>query len=392
MQLSIIIVSYNVKYYLEQCLCSVLAACKSLSAEIIVIDNASADGSIEYLTAKFSQVIFINNRDNTGFAKANNKALLTATGKYILYLNPDTILPEDVLLNCVSFLDDHNEAGAAGVKMLNGNGSFLPESKRSLPSLTASFFKLSGMAALFPHSSFFNKYALGNLDENKVHQVKVLAGAFLISRKEILLSLNGFDEDFFMYGEDIDLSYRIEKAGYKNFYLGNNTIIHFKGESTKSDTTYVKNFYEAMEIFVRKHYSRPSSFFIKPAVRFAALLATSAQKVNNILSFSNKQMNKDFILAGDEAAVASAAFILQTHNYSYKTITGNWEMINRILTENTTGAANLVFCLDDKGYENCIRFVEKNENRFAYYWHNKGTKSIISGSNGVAIPQISIDK
>ncbi len=257
---------------------AVLAACTNIEAEIIVIDNTSSDNSIDYLQPKFPQVNFINNEINEGFAKANNKALSAAKGKYILYLNPDTILSEDVISNCISFLDEHNEAGAAGVKMVDGNGSFLPESKRAFPSVITSFFKLSGMAILFKKSSVFNKYALGNLDENNIHEADVLSGAFFLSRKEILLKLNGFDEDFFMYGEDIDLSYRIIKTGYKNYYLGNNIIVHFKGESTKNDKTYLKNFYGAMKIFVDKHYKNASSLLLLKAAITASAFISSASK------------------------------------------------------------------------------------------------------------------
>jgi GT2 family glycosyltransferase len=389
MQLTVIIVSYNVKFYLEQCLYSILAACKNITTEIIVIDNASADRSLAYLQPKFPQVNFIKNEVNTGFAKANNKALLSANGKYILYINPDTILPEDILVNCISFLNDHNEAGAVGVKMLDGNGNFLPESKRSFPSVPASFFKLSGIAGLFPHSAIFNKYALGNLDENTVYEVEVLAGAFLISRKEILLALNGFDEDFFMYGEDIDLSYRIKKAGYRNYYLGNNVIVHFKGESTKNDSAYIRNFYEAMQIFVRKHYSRALSLLIKPAVDIAAFMASSLQKMKKILPAGKKQINKEFILAGDAESVDSAAFILKESGYSYKILTGEWEVIIHTLAEDSV-AYNLVFCLNDTGYANCIQFIKNNKNRFAFYWHYKNAECILSGSNATAIPQIYI--
>jgi len=389
MQLTVIIVSYNVKFYLEQCLYSILAACKNITTEIIVIDNASADRSLAYLQPKFPQVNFIKNEVNTGFAKANNKALLTAKGKYVLYVNPDTILPEDILVNCISFLNDHNEAGAVGVKMLDGNGNFLPESKRSFPSVKASFFKLSGIAGLFPHSPVFNKYALGNLDENTVYEVEVLAGAFLISRKEILLALNGFDEDFFMYGEDIDLSYRIKKAGYRNYYLGNNVIVHFKGESTKNDSTYIKNFYEAMQIFVRKHYSRASSLLIEPAVHIAAFMAASLQKMNKIFAAGKKQLNKEFILAGDAEAVDSAAIILKHNGYLYKILTGEWEVIIHTLAEDSV-AYNLVFCLNNTGYANCIQFIKNNKNRFGVYWHYKNAECILSGSNVTAIPQIYI--
>lgn len=392
MQLSIIIVSYNVKYYLEQCLCSVLTACQHLDAEIIVIDNASEDGSLDYLSAIFPRVIFIQNQANTGFAKANNKALLTAKGKYILYLNPDTIIPQDILQNCLLFLNKNSAAGAAGVKMLDGTGRFLPESKRSFPSVGASFFKLSGLAALFPYSAFFNKYAAGHLEENTIHRVEVLSGAFLICSRDILLSLNGFDEDFFMYGEDIDLSYRLEKAGYKNFYLGTNCIIHFKGESTKNDKNYVKNFYEAMVIFVRKHYKKQTTHFIKPAICIAGFLALCTQKLNAIFYPGRKQEHKAFILWGTADAVASAASILEADHYVYTVVTGNTEKVNQLLFEKTPGTLNLVFCLDEQDCTEYIQFIENNREKFAYYWHYKQTKSIVSGSNAAAIPQIYLCK
>ena len=385
MQLSVIIVSYNVKYYLEQCLHSVLCACKDLHAEIIVIDNASEDNSIDYLHAKFPLVHFIKNETNDGFAKANNKALNHAQGKYILYLNPDTIIPEDVLMNCISFLNERQKAGATGIKMIDGSGNFLSESKRAFPSVMASFFKLSGIAALFPHSSVFNKYALGDLDEDKVHEVNVLSGAFLLSRREMLLSLKGFDEDFFMYGEDIDLSYRIQQSGYNNYYLGNNVIVHFKGESTKKDKAYVKNFYRAMEIFVHKHYKRTASIFLRSAIKAGAIFSLPGKKVQQVFRPAGKKSNNSFILLGDEEAVNTAGAILSANNYQYRTVSDSseWSMING-------SRLNLVFCLNKITYARCIQFVQNNKGKFVYYWHYKGSGSIISGSHASAIPQIYI--
>lgn len=231
--LSVIIVNYNVKYFLEQCLCSVQKAITSIDAEIIVIDNHSSDGSLEYLPPLFPSVIFLVNNKNIGFSKANNIALRHAKGDFILFLNPDTIVNENCFTHCISFLNTAANKGAAGIRMIDGSGKFLPESKRSFPSPISSFYKLIGLASIFPGSKYFNHYALGNLDNNKTHEIDVLAGAFMIIKKEVMGKINGFDENFFMYGEDIDLSYRIKHAGYKIFYLGETTIIHFKGESAK---------------------------------------------------------------------------------------------------------------------------------------------------------------
>jgi O-antigen biosynthesis protein len=277
LQLSVIIVNYNVKHFLEQCLCSVQAATQRLATETIVIDNNSADHSLEYLKPRFSQVNFIDNKDNLGFAKACNQGLAIAKGKYILFLNPDTIVAEDCFEKCIAFFENHTDAGAVGIKMIDGSGRFLKESKRAFPSPLTSLYKLFGLAKLFPHSKTFAKYHLGHLDENKNNEIDVLAGAYMMMPKEVLDKTGGFDETFFMYGEDVDLSYRIQKAGYKNYYLADSSIMHFKGESTRKGTmNYVRMFYTAMSIFVRKHYggSRAGLFnaLIHVAIWFRAAL------------------------------------------------------------------------------------------------------------------------
>jgi GT2 family glycosyltransferase len=269
--LSVIIVNYNVKFFLEQCLYSVQKAIKNITAEVWVVDNASKDGSVEYLESKFPFVKFILNENNVGFANANNQALNQSTGEYILFLNPDTIVPEDCFEKCIAFLDANADAGALGIRMVDGSGTFLPESKRSFPSPSTSFYKLIGLTSLFPKSKTFARYSLGHLDEHKSHEVDVLAGAFLMARKNILQDMKGFDETFFMYGEDIDLSYRIQKSGFKNYYFAESTIIHFKGESTKKGSlNYIRMFYNAMSVFVSKHYSgskaRMFRFFIQIAI------------------------------------------------------------------------------------------------------------------------------
>lgn len=280
MQLSVIIVNYNVKHFLEQCLCSVQKATKAIETEIIVIDNGSTDGSLEYLSSRFSEVRFIANNENYGFAKACNKGFRLSQGKYILFLNPDTIVPEDCFQQCITFLELHTEAGALGVKMIDGARKFLKESKRSFPSPVTSLYKLFGITKIFPRSKIFSKYHLGNLDADQTHEVDVLAGAFMMIKRKVLEKMDGFDEIFFMYGEDVDLSYRIQKAGYKNYYFAETSIIHFKGESTrKGSLNYVRMFYKAMSIFVHKHYksgkANAFNFFIRLAIWIRATMTAT---------------------------------------------------------------------------------------------------------------------
>ena len=287
MKLSIIIVNYNVKYFLEQCLLSVQKAVIGLDAEVFVVDNASADGSRSYLEPKFSNIRFIWNNENIGFGKACNQALKLASGEYILFLNPDTIVAEDCFDACISFLEKTKSAGALGIRMLDGSGKFLPESKRSFPSPFTSLYKLSGLSALFPKSKTFGRYHLGYLDEHQNHEIDVLAGAFMMIKKEVINQVGGFDENFFMYGEDVDLSYRIQQANYKNYYFSERSILHFKGESTKKGTVnYVRMFYMAMSRFVQKHYSSSKAGFfaalINAAIWMRALLSIVKRFIQKI--------------------------------------------------------------------------------------------------------------
>ncbi|MBS1509438.1 MAG: glycosyltransferase [Bacteroidetes bacterium] len=287
MQLSIIIVNYNVKYFLEQCLCSVMKACKNLQSEIWVVDNNSTDDSKAFLSCRFPSVQFIWNDCNAGFAKANNQALAKASGEYILFLNPDTIIPEDAFESCLSFLQQQNNKAALGIRMIDGSGKFLKESKRAFPSPFTSLFKLTGLARLFPQSKIFARYHLGHLSDAENHEVDVLAGAFMMIPKTILDQTGGFDETFFMYGEDVDLSYRIQKAGYTNWYFAGSTIIHFKGESTKKGTlNYVRLFYKAMNTFVKKHYSGGKAglfiFLIQTGIFLRAIVAVIGKFIQKI--------------------------------------------------------------------------------------------------------------
>jgi GT2 family glycosyltransferase len=287
MKLSVIIVNYNVKFFLEHALLSAQKAAKGISAEIIVIDNHSIDGSVALLREKFPDVITIANDKNAGFAKANNQGIKMAKGEYVLLLNPDTVVEEDTFEKCIAFMDAHLDAGALGVKMLDGKGNFLPESKRGFPSPSVAFFKAFGLTRLFPHSKLFAHYYLGHLSESDTCEAEVLAGAFMFIRKKVLDEIGLLDETFFMYGEDIDLSYRILKAGYRNYYFPETRIIHYKGESTKKGSlNYVRMFYNAMIIFARKHFSGSKAglltALLQVAIYFRGMLSLLADVLKRV--------------------------------------------------------------------------------------------------------------
>lgn len=283
LKLSVIIVNYNVKYYLDQCIRSVLRAFEEMNtpAEIIVVDNHSADGSVDYLEQRypkklFPMVRFVRSAHNLGFARANNIAIRQSRGEYVLLLNPDTIVGEDALKASVDFMDVHEDAGAVGVRMLGAQGRRAMESRRGLPTPMVSFFKMLGFCNRWPHHRLFGKYYMGYLPWDEPSQIEVVSGAYCMLRRKALDEVGLLDEDFFMYGEDIDLSYRVLKGGYHNYYLPVD-ILHYKGESTqKSSFRYVHVFYEAMLIFFRKHYSGMTfllSLPIKTAIYAKALMA-----------------------------------------------------------------------------------------------------------------------
>ncbi|HLG02683.1 MAG TPA: glycosyltransferase [Bacteroidia bacterium] len=277
MKLSVIIVNYNVEHFLEQCLHSVRKASKNLPVEVFVVDNNSVDGSLQVVRQKFPEVCVIVNKENAGFARANNQAIKRATGEYILLLNPDTVVEESTFEKVISFMDAHPMAGGLGVQMIDGKGNFLPESKRGLPTPAVAFYKISGLAKLFPRSKLFGRYHLGFLDKDQTHEVEILSGAFMLLRKTALDKVGLLDESYFMYGEDIDLSYRLLLGGYKNFYFHDTRIIHYKGESTKkSSVNYVFVFYRAMVIFAKKHFSAKNARLFTVLINIAIYLRAGA--------------------------------------------------------------------------------------------------------------------
>jgi GT2 family glycosyltransferase len=292
MDLSVIIVSYNVKDFLEQSLLSVRKASHGISAEIIVADNNSTDGTCSMIEKNFPDVRLIRNTVNRGYAAANNQALREASGRYMLLLNPDTIVGEDTFSRCIGFMDNRPDTGALGVMMVDGRGKYLPESKRALPSPGAAIFKMTGFHYLFPRSGIFNRYYHGDLDKMKTSQVEVIAGAFMFLKREAVIKTGLLDEDFFMYGEDIDYSLRLLKAGYQNYYYPETRIVHFKGRSTtQKKLRAVVWFYQAMAIYVRKHYSSGSAKLLKPVLLAAIILSGALSLSKHLIMnmFSGRQ-------------------------------------------------------------------------------------------------------
>jgi GT2 family glycosyltransferase len=313
MRLSVVIVNYNVRHFLEQALGSVRRAMQGIDGEVWVVDNHSADDSVRMVRERFPEVRLIANTDNPGFAVANNQAIRQSTGEYVLLLNPDTLVEEDTFRKCLDFMDAHPEAGALGCKLLDGSGKFLPESKRGFPTPWVAFCKTFGLSSLFPKSPVFNRYHMGYLPENETNEVDVLAGCFMFMRKTTLNQSGLLYEAFFMYGEDIDLSYRIQLAGYKNYYFPETKIIHYKGESTKKGSlNYVRTFYQAMIIFARKHFSgRRAGLFV--------LMLQGAIWFRASLTVLRNFLGKAWLPAVDAAAIYLGLVLLKDFwaNYYY---------------------------------------------------------------------------
>ncbi len=278
MDVSVIIVNYNVEHFLSQCLLSVRAGMKGLEAagykgETFVVDNNSVDGSCAMVRRQFPEVQLIASKENLGFSKGNNLAIHQSQGRWVLLLNPDTIIQEDTLLKCLEYADARPQLGGLGVPMVDGAGRYLPESKRGIPTPSAAFWKISGLYRLAPRSAKFNRYYLGNLPRDASQPIEILSGAYMWMRKKALDEVGLLDENYFMYGEDIDLSWRLMKGGYQNHYFADTSIVHYKGESTKKGSlNYVLVFYKAMQIFARTHFSGPGGRAMHAVIQIAIYL------------------------------------------------------------------------------------------------------------------------
>ena len=328
MKLTVVIVNYKVKYFLEQCLRSVEKASMGLSVEVIVVDNASGDGSVEYIRERFPDVTVIACEENLGFAKANNLAIRQSRGEYVLLLNPDTIVAENTFSDFILFMDGNPGAGGCGAFMLHTDGSFAPESRRGLPTPFVAFCKMSGLAGLFPKSRTLGKYYMRYLDEREVNEIEIMSGAFMFLRREALDKAGLLDEDFFMYGEDIDLSYRMLKSGYTNHYLPSK-ILHYKGESTqKSSYRYVHTFYRAMQLFFKKHYSHYSILVSVPitlAIWGRAALAYVGNQFRHRREKTNALCPINCLFVGGEDAAVQVRTVLEENygNCRHQFIAGN---------------------------------------------------------------------
>jgi GT2 family glycosyltransferase len=405
LQLSIIIVTYNVKYFLEQCLYSVQMAVKGIEAEVFVIDNHSTDGTKEYLSKKFPGVIFRWNNTNDGFGKASNSVLKQAKGQFILFLNPDTIVPEACFKKCISFFKTKVSCGALGVRMLDGSGRYLKESKRGFPSPLTAFFKITGLSALFSSSKLFARYYQGHLPEKENNEVDVLSGAFMMLSKKAIDATGGFDENFFMYGEDVDLSYRIKQAGMANYYFAGTTIIHFKGESTqKLSPDYIRNFYGAMWLFVKKHYSHKSVtlFFMRLAISANKAIGSLKMKIFTKENTREPALANTAVLAGHERfnemlhliKYASPPVLLSgriaTQNNDQGAAIGKISDLKNCLKQNKTG--QLLFCEgEDLSFEKIIEEAGDISGKINFLFHAKGSNAIVGSSNKNA-PGIIITK
>lgn len=320
LKLSVIIVNYNVRYYLEQCLLSVEKALCGVCGEVFVVDNNSTDDSISYMKGKFPWVRYIENNANVGFSRANNQAIREARGEYVLLLNPDTFVGESTLRECIDFMDKSPQAGMCGVGMLKVDGSFAPESRRGIPTPFVAFCKMSGLGTLFPRSRVFGRYYMQYLNKQSINPIEIVSGAFMFIRKAALDRVGLLDETFFMYGEDVDLSYRVLVAGYKNYYLPT-YILHYKGESTKKDSLkYINAFHKAMVIFFKKHFSHYSSIysvFITVTIVLKGVMSYLVQKSRTLSSHAPEIEQFKFLIVSDGQNLDDMKRIAEKHMFKY---------------------------------------------------------------------------
>ncbi|MBR1463174.1 MAG: glycosyltransferase family 2 protein [Prevotella sp.] len=330
-KLTIVIVNYNVKYYVEQCIRSVKRATEGIDAEVYVVDNHSHDGSVEYLRPLFPDVTFIESNHNLGFSRANNIAISQSESKYVLLLNPDTIVGEDAIRHSVDFMDAHPDAGAVGVKMLYGNGIKAKESRRGVPTPLTSFYKMCGLCARYPQHPKYGKYYMGYLPWDKPSEIEIVSGACLMVRRNAIEEIGLMDEDYFMYGEDIDLSYRLLQKGWHNWYLPA-TILHYKGESTeKSSFRYVHVFYDAMLIFLRKHFGY-LGFWITIPVKIAIFFKAFIEMISMFLKFMRKSLGfnilrkkdyPDYVFIGKKENLAKCELLARKKGITVQYVEGD---------------------------------------------------------------------
>jgi GT2 family glycosyltransferase len=384
MQLSVIILNYNVRYFLEQCVLSVQSALETIDGEIIVIDNNSPDDSCKMMKQRFPNVKLIQNNENVGFPKGNNIGVAQAKGKYICILNPDTVVAEDTFVKILSFVIssavEKNNLGILGCKLIDGTGKFLPESKRGVPLPWVAFTKITGLYKLFPKSGTFGKYYAQHLNENQTGKVDILVGAFMFMKRDLYLEVGGFDEDCFMYSDDIDLSYRVLKEGKSNYYFHDTTVIHYKGESTIKDETYVKRFQEAMHFFYKKHFkvSLFFSVFMKIGIVFFSLVKMFQGKSS--LNFGIKMTSKLYLLySANEKLVDKLRLVLQK-----KVLFHDLKTEKMVISSSVKSKISTEVILDNEfiSFKECIAILESSRNkRFTFKIIPKNANFLIGSNN-----------
>ncbi len=363
-KVSVVIVSYNCLPFLSLCIDSLL--CKNDERmEIIIVDNNSNDKTIETISKEYPSLKIIANKENKGFGRACNQGISIAKGEYYLMLNPDTIVSENLIDEIIDFMQSHPDAGAMGVYMADGKGRFLPESKRGFPSLFASFCRFSGLTKLFPTNKKISQYYLGHLPNNEASEIEILSGAFMLLNSKIIDKIGGFDERFFMYGEDIDLSWRIIQSGYKNYYNPNIKIIHFKGESSVKNKKYLKNFFGAMELFYKIHFTKKSDAFVRPIIYMLMRFLSFVKQIQ--FTFSRNK-NEKFNINNDDVIIIS-----NNHNTSFNNFS-KFAFPSDKVKEKSTVCIDLSNLKPSEAIDFAINNCGKNLN---FVWCNSSKKMMI---------------
>jgi GT2 family glycosyltransferase len=379
LQLSVIILNYNVRYFLEQCVLSVQNALKTIDGEIIVIDNNSSDDSCAMIKQRFPNVKLIQNNENLGFPKGNNIGVAQAQGEYICILNPDTVVAEDTFVKILNFVTssaiEKNNLGILGCKLIDGTGKFLPESKRGIPTPWVAFTKISALYKLVPNSRTFGKYYAQHLNENQTGKVEILVGAFMFLKRDLYLEVGGFDEECFMYSDDIDLSYRILQKGKSNFYFHETTVIHYKGESTIKDETYMKRFQEAMNFFYKKHFrvSVLFSIFMKAGIVFFSLVKMFQGKS------SIKTVPKSYLLYSANEKLADKLRLVLQNKVRFHDL----KTEKMVISSSVKNKKAVEIILDNEfiSFKECIAILESSRNKGITFKILPKTANFLIGSN-----------
>ncbi|MGL5111408.1 MAG: glycosyltransferase family 2 protein [Flavobacterium sp.] len=376
MQLSVIILNYNVRYFLEQCVLSVQKALEKIEGEIIVVDNRSSDGSCAMMQARFPEVKLIQNTENLGFPKGNNIGVAAAKGAYLCILNPDTVVAEDTFVKVLAFAQAQKNLGIIGVKLIDGSGNFLPECKRGVPTPWVAFTKIMGLYRWFPATAVFTKYYAQHLNPDQTGKVDILVGAFMFLDRALYLEVGGFDENCFMYSDDIDLSYQVLQKGKENFYLHETSVIHYKGESTVKDGAYLKHFQEAMHFFYQKHFKVPFFFelFMHVGIWFFTFIKKVQEKPKSI------QLPQQFLLCSRNEKFGKSWQLVLGKKVVFQPFEGE-KMLNSLLLK-TNLRIEMILDNETISFKECIAVLELLKNKgYTFKIKPQGANFLIGSNN-----------